>query len=161
MPRPAKHPRLWLRKATAKRNASWFILDCGRQISTRYAEADRDGAEKALAAYMERNYAKGWTPKPGADPPHLVYRGLIYFLTSDEVADFPIKIGYSTIASYKYRCSMLQIGCPYKLISLGTTLGTQRDEVDIQMNFWPLRLRGEWFRRGPDLLEFIQDLPKV
>ena len=56
MPRPTSQPRLWLRKARSdkdgKHSAVWVILHGGRQISTGCRCDDVDGAQRALAAYL-------------------------------------------------------------------------------------------------------------
>ena len=44
--------RLWLRPAEPDAQATWIIKDAGRRISTGYGEADRKGAEAALAAHI-------------------------------------------------------------------------------------------------------------
>lgn len=57
MPRPAKGPRLFLRKRAA-REAVWVILDTGGiEIGTGCSAGDRTGAEKALAGYLEGKHA--------------------------------------------------------------------------------------------------------
>jgi len=56
MPRPRKPPRLWLRPARADREATWAILDGGRETSTGCSERDLAGAERELARYLARKY---------------------------------------------------------------------------------------------------------
>jgi hypothetical protein len=55
MPRRAAPPRLYLRRRPDGAN-HWIILDRGQQISTGAPEADRRGAETALAEYLGRKY---------------------------------------------------------------------------------------------------------
>ncbi|MEM7301872.1 MAG: tyrosine-type recombinase/integrase [Pseudomonadota bacterium] len=57
MPRPGKGPRLYLMPAkyvgeTLRRRATWVIQDGGYRLSTGCGEADRRGAENALAEYI-------------------------------------------------------------------------------------------------------------
>lgn len=56
MPRRAKGPRLHLRPARFERRAIWVIIDRGKETSTGCSEADREGAENALAQYITRKY---------------------------------------------------------------------------------------------------------
>ena len=51
MPTAQKPPRLWLRKREG-RKAMWLIKDGGQQYVTGCGEADRAGAENALAEYI-------------------------------------------------------------------------------------------------------------
>jgi hypothetical protein len=57
----------------------------------------------------------------------------------------------------------LQTGCPGYLILLLSLEGRERTERQLHKRFRSLRVRGEWFRPGPDLLEFLinPDLPKA
>ena len=56
MPRQSRQPRLWLRKARVDKVGNhselWIILHDGRQISTGCHVDDVDGAQRALAAYL-------------------------------------------------------------------------------------------------------------
>jgi integrase len=61
MPRPAKPPRLWLRREKRKagkvvRHATWFILDRGRQFSTNCGKGENEEAERALERYISEKY---------------------------------------------------------------------------------------------------------
>lgn len=56
MPRRAKGPRLYLRKARPGHSAVWIIRDGQRQISTGCGQADCGGAEKALATYINAKH---------------------------------------------------------------------------------------------------------
>jgi hypothetical protein len=63
MPRQARPPRLWPRPERRDKNgtvthaATWVILDRGKQISTGVHLDDREGANKALADHINRQYA--------------------------------------------------------------------------------------------------------
>lgn len=52
MPRPAKPARLWLHQT----ERVWIILDRGKQHRTGCDEADREGAENALTAYLASKF---------------------------------------------------------------------------------------------------------
>jgi integrase len=62
LPRQSKGPRLWLRKARRDKQgrvthpATWIIRDGERQLGTGCGAGDREGAEKALAAYIGEKY---------------------------------------------------------------------------------------------------------
>lgn len=64
-----------------------------------------------------------------------------------------IKIGYA--ASAIVRLQTLQTSSPYTLKILGTIPGGPLEEKRIHDLFEHLRERGEWFRKTPDLLEYI------
>jgi integrase len=53
--RPTKPPRLHLRPARKGRQATWVILDHGREIGTGKSQSQRRDAELALAAYIQGN----------------------------------------------------------------------------------------------------------
>jgi site-specific recombinase XerC len=55
MPNPAKGARLYLRKRRG-REASWVILDRGKEVATGCDEGNGEQAEKALADYIARKY---------------------------------------------------------------------------------------------------------
>lgn len=56
MPRPRKPARLWLRKARPGYNATWLILDGGRQHPTGCGAGELERAQEALAAYLASSY---------------------------------------------------------------------------------------------------------
>jgi integrase len=68
MPRQPKRPRLYLRKArvdnSGRHSGVWLILDGGRQISTGCDADDVDGAERALAAYLNDKHVQAATSGP-------------------------------------------------------------------------------------------------
>ncbi len=76
----------------------------------------------------------------------------IYFV--QEGSKGPIKIGVS--AEVACRFSSIQVGNPRRLRLLGTApcYGKQL-EIEIHRKFSHLRIRGEWFRPAPELLDFI------
>ena len=63
MPRQSRQPRLWLRKARVDKGGChhspiWVILDRGRQIGTGCDADDIDGAQRALAAYLNEKHVQ-------------------------------------------------------------------------------------------------------
>lgn len=74
----------------------------------------------------------------------------IYFVQAGD--EGPVKIGTSKFVNE--RLATLQTHSPYPLRLIGTIEG---DEAKIHARFSHLRLHGEWFRPGDDLLEFIND----
>ena len=74
--------------------------------------------------------------------------GVVYFVRSGD----SIKIG--SASDFKRRSSSLQTASPEPLNVLAIVPGL--DEYKIHQRFAHLRIRGEWFRAEPELLEFIQ-----
>lgn len=56
MSRARKPARLWLRPASKDRAAVWVILDGGKQSGTGCGALDREGAERALADHIARQF---------------------------------------------------------------------------------------------------------
>lgn len=80
----------------------------------------------------------------------------IYFIQGDDGG--PIKIGFT--CQLAARVTDLQCGYPFgRLRFVGLVLGVAQDERGVHGLFAHLRLRGEWFRPGADLLEHILKLP--
>jgi len=75
--------------------------------------------------------------------------GLIYFI---EAGDF-IKIGYSR--SMEARLHKMATDVPGELKVLHVEPGTFKQEKIFHRHFAAIRGRGEWFRKTPELLEFI------
>ena len=77
--------------------------------------------------------------------------GYIYFIENSE--DKSIKIGYSTYPPG--RLEQLQTSCSAKLTLLATKKGKISLEKKLHKEFSHLRIRGEWFNPGADLLTYI------
>jgi excisionase family DNA binding protein len=77
-------------------------------------------------------------------------RGFVYFLAA---IDGPIKIGFARDVSE--RLAALQIANPHPLRLLASLPGTVRLERALHRRFAEHRLRGEWFRPAPELLECV------
>jgi hypothetical protein len=146
MGRPSKGPRLYLRRDGDKK--IWIIRDNGHDVRTGCAEHEQPSAIRALAEYRR---GQPIPIKNDAAP------GLIYFVTCMQSPNYPIKIGFT--AGISFRLEKLQNGNPNLLTVLATYPGTFNDERTLHSYFQHLRVRGEWFRRGDDLLEYIVTLP--
>ena len=72
-----------------------------------------------------------------------------------ECGDY-IKIGYAT--SMRARLSNLAIATPYPLKVLATIDGDKHTEFPAYARFADAFHRGEWFRRTPELLAFIEQI---
>lgn len=79
--------------------------------------------------------------------------GEVYFVTDGEL----IKIGYS--GSAKVRMKALKSAAGKDLRLLKVVPGTRDDESRFHKLFQHLRVHGEWFRRDPELLAFIEGRP--
>lgn len=153
MPRPRLAPRLYLARSTG-RPASWVIRDGRRFIRTGCAEEEQEKALGCLQTYgsawvvPERRFAQHSPFRPNTNP-------TIYFVSCD-LPDCPIKIGWAGILSE--RIAQIQAHVPHQVVVLATKPGAVRDERALHRRFAALRLHGEWFRRGPELLEQIEEI---
>lgn len=78
----------------------------------------------------------------------------VYFIGAEP--DGPIKIGVAKdVAS---RMVTLQVAMPQTLRLLAAVKGGIAKEREYHRQFEPLKMRGEWFRRGPELLALIATL---
>ena len=77
---------------------------------------------------------------------------MIYFIKN--LTNGNIKIGYAK--SPKDRLKELQTASSEKLVLLKTIEGDKTNEQQLHQRFIHLRLNGEWFSPGEDLLEFIR-----
>lgn len=77
----------------------------------------------------------------------------IYFLSDGEY----IKIGYTKQDVYN-RINNLQTANARDLICMGDIPGNLEDERKLYNKFQHLRVRGEWFRRERELIEYIKGI---
>jgi hypothetical protein len=163
---PLKPPRLWMRKPRVTRDGVphrgvWMILDRGRHIATGAVEGESAAAEEAFRNYVAAHYPNGFgvsrdpldvlSPENPGDP-------VVYFVTSDDVQDHPIKIGFSRRDVQMRRLQQLNRGFPYELHVLATIkVAGLSDERAWHERFAHLRLRGEWFKRDESLLKAIRE----
>jgi hypothetical protein len=125
---------------------TWIIRDNGRSFRTGCREEQRASAEDVLKQYVTGEYTPSNTK--------VAY---IYYITAAHSAEYPIKIGFTTFAVNR-RLLLIQVGNPNPLICLATEIGTQEMELDRHKRFAHLHIRGEWFRRDPGLMKFIDSL---
>ncbi|HYE20939.1 MAG TPA: GIY-YIG nuclease family protein [Tepidisphaeraceae bacterium] len=76
---------------------------------------------------------------------------MIYFVQDSRT--FDIKIGHA--ADVASRVSSLQTGNPGRLVILLAIPGDEPQERALHRSFCGVRVHGEWFRPGPDLLKLI------
>lgn len=76
----------------------------------------------------------------------------VYFISDGE----HIKIGY-TEQSVSSRLATLQTGNPKRLVVLCEISGGREFELQLHQKFKALHVRGEWFERKDELLEYIRN----
>lgn len=79
----------------------------------------------------------------------------LYFIET-QCAERFIKIGISSDAHT--RASKMQMDCPYELKLLKLVPGGAHMEYELHARFAADRVRGEWFRRTPELVALIDGL---
>lgn len=94
MSRARKPARLWLRPASEDRAAVWVILDGGKQSSTGCGALDREGAERALADHIGRQFIAA-PSKKGRDASEVGVAEVIshYLTLKRETATRPKELG--------------------------------------------------------------------
>lgn len=156
MPNPRKGPRLYLRK-TPGLTPQWSIRDVGVFKRLPFGEHERDQADAALQAFIAERHPEGLDRSCfSVDDGH----GFIYFVSTDEIPDFPIKIGWTKRHDH-LRLKQLQNGCPYRLKILAIVHALDHMESALHAKFKHLRMTGEWMRRAPDLMEYIDQLAGI
>lgn len=80
---------------------------------------------------------------------------VVYFI---ECGDY-IKIGYTE--ELKQRVQALSAAIPYPITVLATMFGNWETEKSLHRRFASSRHKGEWFRKTPDLLAFIDQINSV
>lgn len=116
---------------------------------------------RTLEEFRARRARLGWAAVPTDDWKtelriHLdadrAYQVRVYFIECGE--NGPIKIGHAVHPMA--RLENLQIGCPYELRLIRTLAGGRYREFRIHTKFKAIRIRGEWFQRTPELLQWIE-----
>lgn len=80
-------------------------------------------------------------------------QGIVYFATTWEQENFPIKIGTTVSQGARFRA--LQNALPWRLEVLTTIDGGVKKEAELHRRFSNFRLEGEWFERHKDLMDYI------
>lgn len=150
--RPRLEPRLYLARSR-DRPANWVIRDGGRTIRTGALEHEEDRAGQMLGDYLVRTgRVAGLTADLMPQRPSPSKPSTIYFITC-EAPDFPIKIGIASNVNLRIR--QLQNALPHSVAPLAQMPGTYIHERILHGLFKHLHMRGEWFRRDAELIEFI------
>ncbi|WP_395451143.1 helix-turn-helix domain-containing protein [Aminobacter sp. UC22_36] len=84
------------------------------------------------------------------------YEGNVYFAATDGY----VKIGYARRSNLLARLWDIQSMNPHPVVLLAILSGTISDEKALHRRFCRLRVRGEWFHRRGELLEFIASIPR-
>lgn len=81
----------------------------------------------------------------------------VYFFGCEDAG--AVKIGICGDRVYE-RLNQAQVNCPLQLTLLAAFDGGLQDEADLHSHFAHLRIRGEWFRATPELLDHIKQFPR-
>jgi len=146
MSRKPKGPRLYLRNdAGGKR---WIIRDTTGDTRTGFGEEQAAEAQAMFDHYVAGQFVSKYRSD----------RGVIYFVTCLNSPSYPIKIGYSA-TNAESRMIGIQNGNPNLLNVIATLPGSIADEARLHSRFGHLRIRGEWFIRAQEIVDFIGGLP--
>lgn len=115
----------------------------------------RGDAPRAVRRSLETLRERGLL-EPFASVPWIVGKpeGFVYFIQSEQGG--PIKIGSTT--DTRKRLRELQTGSPTRLMLIGLVEGSEDYERELHRKFFHLRLEGEWFLNGPELIDFVRCL---
>lgn len=128
------------------------IDDVAQRIHKRHRSNPFDSvgseAQLAWAAYL--------TGDESLMPPKGTFwrKGDIYFIAA---GDF-VKIGFTT--SPVGRIRSIKTATPLPLKILHHQRGTMKQERELHRRFAAIRVRGEWFRKTPELLDYIEEIKK-
>jgi hypothetical protein len=128
-----------------------------RQACLRYSEIHGDAIEARKKKWMSLTYAEMVAEKFKEVKALDRALGEIYFLQESGMS--AIKIGTSTNVSRRVRS--LECGMPHELTLLTTMSGGHSMEALIHRFFGYARIRSEWFRPVPALLEYIAEIKLV
>lgn len=104
-----------------------------------------------LLATDARQTAQGWEAE--MDALEKEEQSWVYFIGDSSAGT--IKIGYSK--NLAQRLSQLQTATTNELQLLGSLVGGSRLERRLHEQFSSLRVRGEWFRPGPELIQYLRE----
>lgn len=77
------------------------------------------------------------------------HQSFVYFVAGGNF----VKIGFSR--SFRQRLHKMATDLPFEIEVLHFETGTRQHEKMLHQRFSALHVRGEWFRRAPELLAFI------
>lgn len=81
---------------------------------------------------------------------------VVYFISAVGKPRHPVKIGKSTTAAIVGRLSSIQTGYPHPLEFQFVCEGGHEAEREMHSIFKEYRMRGEWFRCGKHLADFLR-----
>lgn len=84
--------------------------------------------------------------------------GSVYFVTC-ALEDFPVKVGYAGDIARRMRG--LQTSMPWPIILIAHMGGSYDDERMIHLGLYKARLRGEWYARTPELVEYVSRIRSI
>lgn len=153
--KPDRGPYLWL-LAEENGTTQWLIIHGRKHIATAFHKGQQQEALAELEDYAEhyRRLPKAW--KPTIVVPRHTKPLFVYFISTDDVRNFPIKIGITDNPTL--RLAGLQCGCPYTLTILATVEAVPSVERSLHIGFGKYRLSGEWFKRHRTLLKYIAEI---
>jgi Meiotically up-regulated gene 113 len=137
MARKVLAPRLYLDKG---RN-EWIV-----RYKSQFKRTGASGGEQEKAHAALEHFTNLWRSER-----------TVYLITCLE-NDFPVKIG--SALDLTARLSGLATAFPYQPVLLASFNGDRTDEAKLHARFADSRLRGEWFRRTPELMEFAASIRK-
>ena len=140
----------------------WRRLPSGDYEIVDFLDHNRSKSEFESVALLKRTAGsaggKARAAGHGASK-NIPARPVVYFVQSGDKHG-PIKIGYAD--NGRSRVSALQTGNPDTLKVLAFIESTSPSmETELHARFAGLRLRGEWFRPEPELLDYIASLPEA
>lgn len=145
MPQVRKGPRLYLYNRKG-RDSTWIIRDDAKQIWL--CTADFSEAQKCLERYLANPKTfrtKVTEKKPRRKPSDVLW----IYAVEVGAEDRPIKIGVAAHVPTRFSC--LQVSSPFPLKLLASMPVTREMERRIHRKLQPFRIRGEWFRRTPEV----------
>jgi hypothetical protein len=141
-------PRPWYRVGTN----SWYCTFNGKQVRLGRTQEEAVQLFTRITKKREEQLARGQIRNAVQTKGDMVSR--VYFVRDMGTKD--IKIGVSV--DPQGRLDSMRVGHPGRLELLGSIPGFPGDERHLHRQFRRLRVRGEWFREDPSLLEEIEYL---
>lgn len=138
--------RDWLKRHPRDNAGRLFYCPSGR-----VKLFDEDDIRRLRAAIAEEAVRRAIGPRPLRSE----RVGYVYFIEGGD----RIKIGYTT--NGRARRKKMLTDAPVDLKLLHIESGTFRVEKMLHRQFAELRVRGEWFRKTPELLAFIEQRKSV
>lgn len=132
----------WLREHPADRWGDGLYREAGR--TKLFTEQDVERVREAIVYFAA---TKAMEPD--------TREGYIYFIDGGEC----VKIGYTR--SIEHRIKKMLTDAPVELKVLHIEPGTFKQEKIFHREFATLRVRGEWFRKAPELLAFIEQRKRI